>query len=76
MFSNDVIIQCVIYLGGRIHFHSFINDFSQEFIESLKGHKGSSGVSSVSLHFMAISCYQRVYGLGVCRRVKWILCEC
>lgn len=75
MFSNDVITQRVIYLGGRIHFHSFINDFSQEFIESLNGRRGSLSVSSVSLHFMALSCYRRVYGLGVGRRVKWVLCE-
>ena len=65
MFSNDVIIPCVIYLDGIIHFHSFINDFSHEFIESSKGCRGSLSVPSVSLHFMAISCYQRVCGLGV-----------
>lgn len=55
MFSNDVIIWCGIYLSGRIYFNSFINDFSHEFIESLKGRRGGSNVSFIFLHFMAIS---------------------
>lgn len=63
--SVMMITQRVIYLGGRIHFHSFINDFSQEFIESLNGRRGSLSVSSVSLAF---------YGTFVLIKGLWIGC--
>lgn len=71
MFSNDVIIWCGIYLSGRIYFNSFINDFSHEFIESLKGQRGGSNVCFISLHFMAISRYhRRVCEWGVCKGIR------
>lgn len=63
-----MIIRWVIYLGGRIYFNSFINDFSQELMESLKGGRDGVNVSSISLHFMAvlpkdlwIGCVQRCW---------------
>lgn len=75
MFCNDVIIWYVIYLGGRIYFNSFINDFSHEFIESLKGRRGGLNVLSMSLPFIAISCCQGLCELGVCRGDGWVLWE-
>lgn len=70
MFSNDVIIWCGIYLSGRIYFNSFINDFTHEFIESLKGRRGGSNVCFISPRFMAISRYRRVCELGVCKSIR------
>jgi hypothetical protein len=68
MLSNDVIKWWTIYLGRRIYFNSFINDFTQEFIESLKGQKGGFIVLLLfPCNFMAILCYQRICELDVCK---------
>lgn len=51
---------------------SFINGFSHEAIESLKGPGGASLVPFHSPAFMAVLCRGRTCELGVCRGSSWI----